>query len=325
MIGRTVAAVVLSVATLACDRAAPNEKRVSLKIGVRPLLTVAPVYIAHAAGLYAEQGLDVELVSIEGVSSSVPLLIQGKIDVLPGPVSPSLFNAIHRGGRLRIVADKGQYFRDDCSQSVFVKSPAYAQRGGQPRRVGLMKETFNRMFIERALTTNGVNLDSVEAFYLPKAAEYDAIVSGRIDAANLGDVWLVRALAKGAVPWVRVNELMAGVQFSVFSYGPRLLDEEPDVGVRVALAHLKAMRLYNEGKTDRNLQIMARTLGASPDELRNVCWPRMREDGVIDTTSLVEFQKWALARGELDAVIPGSQFWDARFVEKANELLKREQ
>lgn len=312
------------IALSACDKTPPNEERVSLKIGVRPLLTVAPIYIAHAAGLYAEQGLDVQLVSIEGVSSSVPLLIQGKIDVLPGPVSPSLFNAIQRGGRIRIVGDKGQYFRDDCSQSVFVKSPAFAARGGKPRRVGLMKETFNRMFIDRALLAHGVNPDSVEAFYLPKAAEYDAIVSGRIDAANLGDVWLVRALEKGAVPWVRINEIMAGVQFSVISFGPRLLDEEPDVGVRVALAHLKAMRLYNEGKTDRNLRIMAPTLGAPPEELRAVCWPRMREDGVIDTTSLIDFQKWALARGELDALVPASQFWDSRFVDQANELLKRE-
>jgi NitT/TauT family transport system substrate-binding protein len=313
----------LCAALSGCDKTKPNEKRVSLKIGVRPLLTVAPIYIAHAAGLYAEQGLDVELVPIEGVASSVPLLLQGRIDVLPGPVSPSLFNAIQRGGRIRIVGDKGQYMRDDCSQSVFVKSAAYAARGGKPRRVGLQKETFNRMFIDRALMSNGVHPDSVEAFYLPKAAEYEAIITGRIDAANLGDIWLVRALEKGVVPWVRINDMMAGVQFSVISFGPRLLDREPDVGVRVTLAHLKAMRRYNEGKTDRNLDLMSPTLGAPREELRSVCWPRMREDGVIDTTSLVDFQKWALARGDLDAVVPASQFWDSRFVDQANELLKR--
>lgn len=96
----------IAVFAFACS-APPNAERVSLKIGVRPLFTVAPIYIAQAAGLYAEQGLDVELIPIEGVAMSVPLLIQGKLDVLPGPVSPSLFNAIQRGGRLRIVGDKG--------------------------------------------------------------------------------------------------------------------------------------------------------------------------------------------------------------------------
>lgn len=299
----------------------PNAERVSLKIGVRPLFTVAPIYIAQAAGLYAEQGLDVELVPIEGVAMSVPLLIQGRLDVLPGPVSPSLFNAIQRGGRLRIVGDKGQYFRDDCPQSVLVKSRAFAERGGALRRVSMMQETFNRMFIERALRANGVDPDSVDQVVLPKAVEYEAIVSGRIDAANLNEVWLTRALAQGAVPWVRVNEMMAGVQYSVIAFGPRLLDKQPDIGERVTIAHLKAMRMYNEGKTERNVSIMASALGMRPEELREICWPRMREDGIIDTTSLIDFQKWAQRRGEIDSVVPASQFWDARFVQAANRAL----
>ena len=311
-------------ALFGCGRSeSPNAERVSLKIGVRPLLTVAPVYIAHGAGLYAEQGLNVELVPIEGVATALPLLIQGKLDVLPGPVSPGFFNAIQRGGRLRIVGDKGQYFRDDCPQTVFVKSPAFAARGGRPRRIGVQKETFNRMFVERALIAHGVNPDSVEQVSLPKAAEYDALVSGRIDAANLGEWWLTRALEKGAVPWAHVNDMMAGVQYSVIAYGPTLLDEHPDIGRRVAIAHLKAMQMYNEGKTERNLSIMASALGASEDDLRGICWPRMREDGMIDTTSLLDFQAWARARGELDGIVPASEFWDSRFVDAANLALRQ--
>lgn len=70
----------------------------------------------------------------------------------------------------------------------------------------MMQETFNRMFIERALRANGVDPDSVDQVVLPKAVEYEAIVSGRIDAANLNELWLTRALANGAVQWVRINE-----------------------------------------------------------------------------------------------------------------------
>lgn len=314
----------VSALLVGCGQSEPaDSERVKVRIGVRPLLTVAPIFIAHREGLYAEQGLDVELVSIEGVASSVPLLIQGKLDVLSGPVSPSLFNAIVRGGRLRIVGDKGQYFKDDCPQSVFVKSRAFAERGGRPKRIGTMKETFNRMFIERALIANGVHPDSVEHVYLPKAAEYDAIVSGRIDAANLSEHWLARALAQGAVEWVRINEILAGVQFSVIAYGQTLLDEHVDVGRRVALAHLKAMRLYNEGKTARNLAIIAPVLGVQPEDLRDICWPRMREDGLIDTTSLIEFQEWALKRGELDGIVAPAEFWDSRFVDAAHQTLRQ--
>lgn len=132
-----------------------------------------------------------------------------------------------------------------------------------------------------------------------------------------------RGFVSGGLPWVRINDMMPGVQYSVVSFGPRLLDREPNIGERVTIAHLEAMRMYNEGKTERTLKIMASALGVKPDELREICWPRMREDGMIDTASLIDFQKWALARGELERVVPASQFWDSRFVEAANRALSQ--
>jgi NitT/TauT family transport system substrate-binding protein len=318
------AAAFMQIALGACERSRDRENgRVRVRIGVRPLMTVAPIFIAKAESLYAEQGLDVELVMVPGVGSSIPLLLSGQIDVLPGPVSASLFNSITRGGRIRIVGDKGQYSADDCAQNVFVISSAYAKRGGAPRRIATMQETFNRMYVERVLRSKGFQPDDVEQIALPKPAEYEALVTGAVDGAAMSDPWLTKALKNGAVEWARINQVMPGYQYSVISYGPRLLDQVPDVGRRIAIANLKAMRLYNQGKTQRNLAILAAAMGFDPSELRDICWPRMREDGMIDTTSLLEFQRWSLKRGELDAVVPVGRFWDARFVESANRALQR--
>ncbi|MGQ0642066.1 MAG: hypothetical protein ACT4P6_15050 [Gemmatimonadaceae bacterium] len=48
-----------------------------------------------------------------------------------------------------------------------------------------------------------------------------------------------------------------------------------------------------------------------------------RSDGLIDTTSLGDFQKWVLERGELDAIVPAATFWDSGFIDQANVLLNR--
>lgn len=321
---RLVAAVTL-VLLSACQRAPDANMSRKVRIGYRPHLTVSPVFIAKAEGLYEAEGLDVELVPIEGVASSVPLLLQGKLDVLPGPVTPGLFNAITRGGRLRVVQDKGFYFRDDCSPSAVVISRQLAASKEMPRRMGTTRETFLRMFNERTLRQHGVDPATVEQMDIPAAAEFDAITSGRLDAANLGEPWLSRAMATNSVVmWAKVNEVLGGYTYSVISYGPALLDREPEIGERVAVAHLKAMRLYNQGKTERNLEIVSKALGYSVDELRNICWPKMREDGAIDTTSLRDFQEWVKARGELDAIVPVAQYWDSRFVDHANQAIARE-
>jgi NitT/TauT family transport system substrate-binding protein len=275
--------------------------------------------------LYEAEGLDVELVPIEGVASSVPMLIQGTLDVLPGPVTPGLFNAITRGGRVRVVQDKGFYFRDDCSPSAVVVSRQLVESKAKPRRMGTTREMFLRMFNERALRQHGVDPATVEQMDIPAAAEFDAVTSGRLDAASLGEPWLSRAVATNAVVvWARVNEVLGGYTYSVISYGPALLDREPEIGRKVAIAHLRAMRLYNQGKTRRNLEIVANALGYSLDELQGICWPRMREDGMIDTTSLRDFQEWVSARGGLDAVVPVQGYWDARFVDHASRAIARE-
>lgn len=308
----------------ACQRAPDESISRKIRIGYRPHLSLAPVFIAKEEGLYAAEGLDVELVPIEGVASSVPMLLQGTLDVLPGPVTPGLFNAITRGGRLRVVQDKGYYYPDDCAASAVVVSRQVAAAKRMPRRISTTKETFLQMFVERALKANGADPAKVEAMFIPNAAEFDALVSGRLDAANLGEPWLSRAVGAGAVVWSRVNDILGGYTFSVISYGPALLDREPEIGHRVAIAHLKAMRIYNQGKTERNLQIAARMLGFTPDDLRNICWPKMREDGAIDTTSLRNFQEWAKAHGTLDEVVPVERYWDSRFVDFANKAIARE-
>ena len=321
--GLALAAAFMALSGVAC-RQAPDEKALPrVRIGYRPHLTLAPVFIAKAEGLYEAEGLDVELVPIEGVASSVPLLLQGDLDVLPGPVSAGLFNAISRGGRLRVVQEKGWYFPDDCFPTAIVRSKQLAARDGMPRRLGTTKETFLQMFTDRTLRAHGVDPRTVELVYIPAAAEFDAIISGRLDAANLGEPWLSRALAQGVVVWEPVNGLMGRDTYSVISYGPSLLDEAPDIGERVSRAHLKAMRLYNKGKTERNLEIVSAILGFTPDDLRNTCWPKMREDGLIDTTSLRKFQEWSKARGELDEVLPVERYWDGRFVERATSASAR--
>jgi hypothetical protein len=52
-------------------------------------------------------------------------------------------------------------------------------------------------------------------------------------------------------------------------------------------------------------------------------WPKMREDGMIDTASLRDFQEWSKARGELDQVLPVERYWDPRFVDRATRAAGR--
>lgn len=302
----------------------PEDTRDVVRIGYTPYLTMSPMVIAEAEGYFEEQGIDVELVTMRSAATSIPALSQGRMDVLPGPMSPSLFNAVSRGAGIRLVADKGSYLLEGCSSIAFVVSPQIAAMDTKilPRRIGWGREPFSTFRIERMLQHFGFDLEGVEHHSVPMAARYDAVSAGRLDAAQISEPFLGRFINEGGTIWVEPREVLPGHQYSVFAFGPRLLEEDRELGQRVTVALLKGIRAFNRGKTERNVDIMVDAIGWERALVEEACWPQMRADGGINIESIGEFQEWAFARGELDVIVPPSDYMDTTFVLHAREQLE---
>jgi NitT/TauT family transport system substrate-binding protein len=100
-----------------------------------------------------------------------------------------------------------------------------------------------------------------------------------------------------------------------------LLDQDPEAGKRFMTAYLKAVRQYNQGKTERNLDILAKHTELDRELLRRACWPVMRDDGQVNLQSLIEFQSWAQTKGLIDRPVTADQLWDASFINHATQAL----
>jgi len=106
------AAIFLCVVLLGCERRpapAVEAEPARIRVSYRPYLSFAPLFIGIDEGYFAEEGLRVELVPTPRFHTGIPLLGAGDLDVLAGSPSASLFNAVARGLRVRVVADKGHY------------------------------------------------------------------------------------------------------------------------------------------------------------------------------------------------------------------------
>ena len=88
------------------------------------------------------------------------------------------------------------------------------------------------------------------------------------------------------------------------------------------VAYLKAVRQYNQGKTERNLAILAEQTGLDQEFLKQACWPAIRDNGEINVQSVLDFQAWAVEKRYLDNSVTENQFWDPSFVEYANQMLE---
>jgi NitT/TauT family transport system substrate-binding protein len=303
------------------------EGRVKLRVVSQPYLVFAPLHVGVAEGIFAAHGLDVELVPMAGSEQAIPLLIDGTIDVLPGHAAPGVLNAIARGGHIRMVAQRSRTGRAECSSLALVARPnllAEPRPPGTPpaiRRISVDRQAAMVFFIEKALASAGVSLDTLDRVYVPHAAEPDALASGTIDVALAGEPYLRRTLDAGkAEQWIGVEDVLPGIEFSVLLFGERLLVHERAAGTRFIAAYLEANRRLAEGKTPQNLAHVAEFLGEHAAALEDICWPFQPTDGRIRVDHLTRFQQWALERGWIDRIIATDELIDPTFLEEVGRI-----
>jgi NitT/TauT family transport system substrate-binding protein len=307
----------------------PEPEEANLRVLVLPFLSFAPFFIAEEEGYFAEQALEVEFVRMEGSVEAIPALAQGDLDVVAGTLNVGLLSAISRGSSVRFVADKGYFAPTGCTATGFLARRTLIAGGElnspaqmKGRRLAMDVAKTEGYFLETLLEPAGLTLDDVIADDLPSPVLSEALERGTIDIAHVSEPWITRILRAGhAELWMRGQEIVPDFQFAVVSYGPTLLDERRDIGNRFMVAYLKAVRRYNEGKTERNVEILAEHAGLDPELLKQACWPSLRDDGSIDVQSVLDFQGWAVEKGYLDDPIAEDQFWDPSFVEYANQVL----
>jgi NitT/TauT family transport system substrate-binding protein len=306
----------------------PSEQEpVHLVVTTQPVLSFAPYYIAQAEGYFAEEGLEVEFVEMQG-GEATPLLIQGELDVMVG-FGAYYLNAMARGADIKVVADKGHIGTTGCSSGAVLVRRQLFETGEvdtvaelEGRSVQIISASMEEYYLEKLLEPTGLTAEDMVLTDMPQPAELEAMAQGTIDLFMGSEPWTTRHVQTGnAVLWIPYNDLVPGEQHATVVYGPSLLEANPDAGRRFMVAYLRGVRQYNEGKTERNLEIMAEFSGLDEELLQAACWFYIYDDGHVNVQSLLDFQQWAVGKGYLDSVVPPDQFYDPSFIEYANQVL----
>jgi len=331
---RTILVALLLVISLpACSGsgvAQPTPELVKIKVLSMPYITFAPFFIAQDEGYFAEQGLEVEFVTFNGLSTAIPALAQGEIDVVSGHIRASIFSAISGDAKIKIVADKGYVNSTGCADTAIIarktlldsgslKSPA--QLAGL--KVSVDQTNYEGYLMDKILSSVNLTIDNVTLVEdIPSSNQSDALGSGSVDVLFSAEPWLTRNLQGGnASLWMAPKELIPDFQYGVVLYGPNLMTKNQDAGKRFMVAYLKGVRQYNQGKTDRNIEILSKYTELDNKILKDACWPSIRSDGTINLQSVMDFQNWALGRGYIKSLVTSDQLWDSQFVNDAGKKL----
>lgn len=317
-------AAAIGVTLAACAGDPPGERAARpLRVTTNPNLSNSALRIADREGYFAAQGVSIEWVVMNRPSSALPEVAAGQLDAIVGQVSVALFSIIGRGGRVRIVAGRDHHPLEGCSGGAIV-----LRRGLDPEhlpaalRVSATPALIEEFMLDRARELLGAAADDWKLTNLPSGSETVALAGGAVDLLEVNDPPLTRILDEGlGTVWRTFGQIEPEMQSHVLVFGPRLLDQDRDLGARFLAAYLAVARRLARGRTPENVASMAEAVDLDPELARRVCWPHVRPDLSVNHQSLATFQRWAVAKDLLDRVVPPEEYWDGDLAKAAVQRL----
>jgi len=324
-------AVGILILALAAPAAVLGQSRSLTKIRVVhvPVLIFAPLYVAIERGYFAQQGLEVELVSTPGGVSSFVVLASGRAEVVVGGLGAALFNAAARGLDFKVVGPVHME-KPPVSTPLVVSKKAYDS--GQIRSVRDLKGkrvavnvlgSATEFWLNAALLKGGLSMDDVQVVAVNFPEVPAALENGALAAGLLGEPLATLAEDRGQI--VRLSDdFVNGVQVTALYYSGQFMRERPKEAVGFMVAWLRASRdLYGGGyKRDDVAAIVEKYTGVPAAIVKRAAPPFHEPDGKMNFNDFKRLQEFFKKRGSLtyEKPLEPKQFVDGSFV---REALKR--
>ncbi len=116
------------VASAPARRATAQEPRAKLRIGIVPLISSGPIFLAQAKGFFEKVNLDVEIKYFADGVLAMPSLVAGEIDVTVATLNAGLFNTVSKGAPFKLILDRGSEKPGSGSMTI-AASNAMVQAG----------------------------------------------------------------------------------------------------------------------------------------------------------------------------------------------------
>jgi NitT/TauT family transport system substrate-binding protein len=168
------------------------------RIGISaPVVTIFPVWMGEAGGFYEKEGVKVEVITMEGGTRGIQVLMSGEIQAMHVGLAP-VVQANKQGADLRLVTSTGNTIPITIFGAPAIKSMAELKG----KTIGI--STFGSetdIAISIALKNAGLSRNDVTISQIGGSSQrFGALSAGRIDAAPLLEPGITMAKEKGFNP-----------------------------------------------------------------------------------------------------------------------------
>lgn len=224
-----------------------------LKVGIAPIIDMAQVYAGLEKGYFRDEGLNVEAVAGGNIVALMPGLTAGQLHFMVAPIV-TVLQGVEAGIKFRIVGPGTAIAAPPPDISPIVtasQGPIRNPKDLEGRSLAVPSLNGNLWLYSRAvLEKAGVDLAKVRILEVPFPQQFDALTSGRVDAASMTEPFATRALESGngrvlAYPYSQTQPVFVSVVLVTMADWAQ---QNPDLVRRFARAYLRGQAFVNQNK-----------------------------------------------------------------------------
>jgi NitT/TauT family transport system substrate-binding protein len=177
--------------------ASSSGEKVKVKLLVLPQTATAPVYLAQQRGLFAKQGLDVQITQAASGSAIMAALQSGGADIgLANYVT--VFSGMSHGLRMKFIANSLR--GDPDTAGVFVKkgSPITSMADLKGKKIGVPNTgSVSDLMTDQRISESGLTPKDVTYVTVPMPNALSALTNGQVDGSFLTGTQFAQAKLAG--------------------------------------------------------------------------------------------------------------------------------
>jgi NitT/TauT family transport system substrate-binding protein len=329
--------VAASAAAFALGSAQAQDIR-TVKVGTTNLSSDIGLFLAQKRGYFTEEGIKVELIPFDSGAKMVAPLGAGDLDVSAAAASAGLYNAVNRGLKLKIVADKGTNIAGYSYKALTVRkdlvdSGAFKSLADlKGKKVAIIANgAADESVINQALKKAGLKDDDIEKVFLPFPQQLPAYSNKAIDAAISAEPGITAMVRNNvAVRFVGLDDFYPVQQTAMLLINGKFAEDRKSVtaflkaylrGVRAYDATLKDGKIAGPGAEDM-IKDIAEMTGIKDMTLLNQMVPVFIDpDGRVDSASIETDLAYFKSRGLVTSDITTASVVDMSFVDALKPVL----
>lgn len=255
----------------------------TIKVGVVPSTTLAPLYLGMAKGIFKKAGLKVEPQQAEGGAALLPAVLKNQTQVAYSNVI-SLMLAQQQGlpvqvvanGALQVAPGSGpQTGRTNNAVVVAPGSPIRSAKdlNGKTVAVNALK-AIEEVLTKHAIDQAGGDSSTVRLIEMPTSQMLPALEQGRIDAANFIDPYTTAATDARAQTLLRPFTDMPdpATNTSVYFASAQFMKQEPELMRRFTTAMNEALD-YAQAHPEEARDVVPTYTKIEPDLVERMVLP----------------------------------------------------